>query len=197
MILVEPEDMYEFFQEHRPELSEDSILVATEEKYGIEIFLEAQGGHPALSVMIEDNPEYTEMCVGEPDLRYTASRIYDDYLYNYVNNYACMSIEKEEEKEPIAGEEIYARELDLEDATCAFLEVALENSGISSISLTDDEVSDIMNHFLEYIARRHEIDIYRPMFLETEDGGVDFEEFPYELIDFEDEGNPVYAPFND
>lgn len=196
MILVEPENMYEFFLEHRPELSEESILVAADEVYGIEIFLEAQGGHPALTVMIEDNPEYTEMCVGEPDLRYTASRIYDEYLYNYVNNYACMCLEEEKDNEAIAGEDMFERELDLEDAMCAFLEVALANSGVSSLSLTDDEIQDITDHILEYIARRHQIDIYRPMFLETDDGG-EYHEFPYEFIEFEDGDNPVYAPFND
>ena len=56
--------------------------------------------------------------------------------------------------------------------------------------LIEDVIEDCKEHFLEYMYRKHHLDIYRPMELEDDDG-VFFKEYPYEYIEFSDA--PLYS----
>ena len=57
----------------------------------------------------------------------------------------------------------------------------------------EEIADDVKEHTLEYIARRHGLPIYRPMYLEDEDGKDFYSEYPYEEMIFEDY-NPIYEP---
>ena len=62
---------------------------------------------------------------------------------------------------------------------------------------TDEDIiataaDDIKEHVLEYIARKHRLPIYRPMYLEGEDGKDFYSEYPYEEMIFD--YNPIYEP---
>ena len=59
--------------------------------------------------------------------------------------------------------------------------------------IINDIVEDVKEHTLEYIARKHGMPIYRPMYLEGEDGTDFYSEYPYEEMIFED-CNPIYDP---
>ena len=57
----------------------------------------------------------------------------------------------------------------------------------------DDAIVDVKEHMLEYMARKPGLLIYRPMYLEDEDGKDFYSEYPYEEMIFED-CNPIYDP---
>lgn len=201
-IFVTPEEMWSYFQEKKNVLMSGNMIgVARNETAGIEVFIEYNNGHPLFSVYIDDEFEYSEMAMDEVDCRYTVGRIYDDYIHNYIRNYIGRELDEiimDDEKEdyPVSTmaieDEIYERDLELDDAIADFLEVVLRNSTYSYLSFADDELQDMKDHFLEYLARKYDVDIYRPMFLEGENGTEEFFEYPYGEISYEDEGNPIY-----
>lgn len=201
-IFVTPEEMWSYFQEKKDVLQSGNMIgIASNELAGIEVFLECDNGHPLFSVYIDDEFEYSEMAMDEVDCRYTVGRIYDDYIRNYIRNYIGKELDEivedvEEEEIPASTatieDEIYERDVELDDALIDFLNVVLEKSTYSFLSFSDDELQDMKDHFLEYIARKYDIDIYRPMYLEGENGTEEFFEYPYGEISYEDEGNPIY-----
>jgi hypothetical protein len=91
-------------------------------------------------------------------------------------------------------ERIDEREEELDQATIDFLSVAIgEDFNNYDADTFGEIIEDCKEHFLEYLARKHSINVYRPMFLEDTETGEDyFTETPYEDMVFEDEDNPIY-----
>ena len=56
-----------------------------------------------------------------------------------------------------------------------------------------DKISDDIKELVcEYLYRKYNISVYRPMYLEDEDGKEFFVEHPYEHMVFNDHDNPLY-----
>lgn len=92
-------------------------------------------------------------------------------------------------------ESINEREEELDQATIDFLSVAISSDDFNNYDADTfgEIIEDCKEHFLEYLARKHSINVYRPMFLEDTETGEDyFSEIPYEDMVFEDEDNPIY-----
>ena len=53
---------------------------------------------------------------------------------------------------------------------------------------------DCLDHFIEYIARKHKVDVYRPMYIQYEGEEAEYCEYPYDELEFDDEDNPIYLP---
>lgn len=89
---------------------------------------------------------------------------------------------------------IVEREEELDQAVMDFLSVVL---GEVFDDLDADScgavTEDCKEHFLEYIARKFSLPVFRPMYLEDVDTGEDFyTDSPYEEMVFEDADNPIY-----
>ena len=88
---------------------------------------------------------------------------------------------------------ITEREDELDQAVMDFLATVLGEGFYDLDSDSNGEiVEDCKEHFLEYIARKFSISIYRPMYLEDEDGTDFYTDTPYENMVFDDEDNPIY-----
>lgn len=115
------------------------------------------------------------------------ARIIGEDLEEYFYNYSDV-----DEDEAIE-DAIIEREDELDQAIMDFLATVL---GEGFYDLDGDSsgeiIEDCKEHFLEYIARKFSISIYRPMYLEDEDGTDFYTDTPYEEMVFDDEDNPIY-----
>ena len=117
--------------------------------------------------------------------------IYETYLTDKV----VATLSELDGGELLTDEEIEGiideRECELDCAVSDFLMVVLHDYFDDLTTDYAEICDDLKEHFLEYIARKHDLPVYRPMYLEYDDGD-EFEEYPYENMEFDDEDNPVY-----
>lgn len=190
---LSPCEIWSYFQKHKQEIEKNEYIIAENEEYGVTVWLTSEEGFPCL-IVTADGYQYAEItAVSEKDCEEKAEKIYDDYLTEKF-------IEKSEEDEYTYLEQqdmIYEREAELDEAVILFIDIVLEKDaglalGIDGEKL-DDLYEDVKDHFLEYLARKYEFPIRRPMVLEDDESGEDFfVEYPYEHMVYEDKDNPVY-----
>lgn len=88
---------------------------------------------------------------------------------------------------------ISERESELDCAVWELLETVLQGVYCDDCCEDfDDMLDDLKEHFLEYMARKHDLPVYRPMILEYDDGTEELSEYPYEEMEFDDPDNPIY-----
>lgn len=214
-IIMSPEDIWDFFEEHSDGLETIMHVIAENKEYGTEICLTNDGGLPCFVVTADDVEVETATCWEKTNCIFEAKRLYDWYLtdkavqaiadaletekaqkfsdvYDDEGFYDEYDYSTEDESLLMMQEEIEDRESDLSWAIGNFLETVLSDSNVSSDEVIEIE-EDCLEHFLEYIHLKHGLDIYRPMWIKYEDGSEEFEEFPYENLAFDDEDNPIYA----
>ena len=161
-------------------------IIAENEEFGLEILLSSVNGSPTITVMADDIQQY-EITTDLFHLEDVCRLVYDKYLDNTIN-----ALSESADAAVDLRDEIDDRESELDAAVDDFLGVVLQTFGYDTADVVDEIHDDVKEHFLEYLYRKFGMDIYRPMFLEDEDGEEFFEEYPYECMEFEDEDNPIY-----
>ena len=191
--IFEPSELWGYYMKNQSEFQNLLVLIASHDNYGLEIFATRSLGQFKVEVHGDDVLLYEEDIVSAHDCNRTISRIYDEYLTDNVTSMLPDAEEDDEDDEEVDSnaEEIELREEELE---CLFNDLFIGILGTQNLNKLDDKVvEDIREHMLEYMARKHMIEIYRPMYLEDENGGEDFfVEYPYPFMVFEDEDNPMY-----
>jgi len=179
-IYIEAEDTWRYFKENEDDLENVMHLVAENEDYGVEIYLENEGGLPGFSAYVDSDLMLTERAINEKDCEITAARIYDDYLterfFETLGEHDD-SLTKVDELTIIDERE---DELDLvfED----LLHIASDGKAD-----TYEILEQVKDDVLELLYRKYKISIWRPMYLVDEDGEEFYEEYPYECMIFDDE----------
>lgn len=184
-VIVGAAEVWEYFQKNKsPTLYE---LIAEEPEYGIEIWLINNYGFPEFIVTADDIEICDEQAFEQMECEEMVSLLYNDYLTSNVISTVNNTHDEPERLSPDEEIEIRAiieREDEINDAVCELLEVLLDSYANST---TISEVfEDLKEHILEYLYREHGISVYRPMYLEDEDGEEFFEEYPYECMVFDD-----------
>lgn len=183
-ILVQPKEVWDLYLTCKDSLRETVRELANNAEYGILIYLtENNWREPCIVVEADDIEIYSEVIRNKNNATATCTRIFDDYLTDRV-------IEIISDMEDTSADYIQEREEELTDATQDFIYAVL--GGCGAIEFYEDVVEDCKEHFLEYLARRHNIAIHRPMFLVDDDGEEFYEEYPYDCMEFEDKDNPIY-----
>lgn len=195
-MLVEPDGIWQFFEENLEALQSGARLTVAERmEYGIQI-LAGFDDYPKLIVEQDEEEVYEECCFNAKDASDTLRRMSDDYL----TSKAILDAMDEEEADSVDDEdyadndlEIEVTEDDIRETTRDFI---LYVTGLSAMMISDKELEDCTNHFLEYLARKWEhTDIVRPMKLKDADTGESyFTRHPYEDIVWSDPDNPLYKP---
>ena len=183
-------DVWDYFQDAKSDLESHMHQIASNPEYGIDVYITENCGLPNIVVTADDTQVYEESAVNAHDCQKTVEKIYDDYL----TQKAIMSILGGDEEEPTALEVediIDEREIELDSAVYEFVMTAVQGAYIDDDAF-DDILEDCKEHFLEYLARKHCLPIYRPMMLEYEDGEEEISEYPYEDMEFDDPNNPLY-----
>lgn len=138
----------------------------------------------SIYVMFDGEIEYEKEVSDALECEECVSEIYALYIPDITS-------EMEDNAEAYAEETIDAREEELDQACMDFLYTAVDGFYDFDADLIGEIISDVKEHFLEYIARKHNLNIYRPMFLEDVETGEEYyTETPYEDMVFED--NPIY-----
>jgi len=181
-IIIKPEGVWGYFQRHKLELKEAMHLIAKDEALAIKIYVTEEKGFPEIILTDGDIEVYKENTENSTDCCETVSTIYDDYKEYVGLGEESYALNDELPEEYI----ILEREEELDDAFTELMLTILDEQCDPGV------MEDIKEHVLEYIARKHKLEIWRPMYLEDENGQEFYEEYPYECMEFEDEDNPIY-----
>lgn len=181
---LKPHEVWDYFIKHKEELESSMEPIAENGDFDVVIYLTNEKGSPALFIE-SSNFDSTDVYIenDEESCLIAIQDAYKTYLTDEVVNVIMESVEADRE------DDIEDRESDLTSITTRFIEDILGESPILYSDLIEDVIEDCKEHFLEYMYRKHHLDIYRPMELEDDDG-VFFEEYPYEYIEFSDA--PLY-----
>lgn len=185
-ITIPSSDVWGYCQSNKSALSSSMHEIASNFDYGISVYVTTtEDGNFGIVVTSEDDEIYSESLLNPSGCKEIVNYVYDTYLTGKVVD---LLTNEEEYTEAEIQDQIDERELELDDAVYSLLDVVFDNGYINF----DDIIEDVKEHILEYIARKHNIPIRRPMYLQDEDGTDFYEEYPYEHMIFDDEGNPIY-----
>lgn len=185
-IIVPPEEIWDFFIENKKKLSDTMMLVAENNELGTDIYMTETDG--TLTLVIDSvNVNTEEFPIKKrDDAVVVTSNVYELYLTDKI--LTVMSEEDEDAREYAISEQ----EDNLTMLTTDYLENILGSDPVIFMDNFSDIIEDCKEHFLEYMHRKHKLNIYRPMILEDEKGETFFEEYPYDCMVFEDKNNPIY-----
>lgn len=195
-INLKADEVWEYYQAHKEDCRTHMMMIASCKDFGIEIYITEENQNK-LSVIVEadDAEVYREYAYSKLDCEITIRKIYGLYLTEKALDALTAPMEPPED-ERFDDEEIQTkienRETELQIIFENLIADVVGESALNDLEVSDDAVSDIKEHVLEYIARKHNMPVYRPMYLEDEDGKDFYEEYPYECMVFEDEDNPMY-----
>lgn len=194
-ITVLAPDVWGYFQENKADLESHMHQIATNPEYGVEIFVTEDSDLPSIVVTADDVQLYKEIAVNERDCKETVEKIYDDYLTSKVVTLLSGSEDIDDYLTALDIDDmIEERESELDTAIYELVLTAMQGSYYDDYTSDfDDILEDCKEHFLEYMARKHGLPIYRPMILEYDDGTEEMSEFPYEDMEFDDPDNPLYT----
>lgn len=200
-IRVPHDKTWGFFFENRKKLYNKMLLLAlnTEvEGTTTSIYMSEEDGFPQFVVFVDDEPVcMTEACNAKQCVQ-EAKDLYDQYIYELYDG-DPMGEEDEEDDTPATESD---EEIENERSIC-YSEDALDQAFgglLETIAEQDyyqrpdaDKISDDIKELVcEYLYRKYGISVYRPMYLEDEDGKEFFVEHPYEHMVFDDPQNPLY-----
>lgn len=203
-ISVPANEVWDYFQKNKSDLKSRMHLIAENKEYGIEVYVTEEHDLPNIVVTADDIQVMSSNVIDEKDCYDVVS-----YAYEYFLTERVVSTVGYDDYDPYRGsydngsyydeamaerECVEDREDELRYAMSDFLITVLRGS-----SFEDDETAvqieeDCLEHFIEYIARKHNIDVYRPMYIQYEGEDVEYCEYPYGVLEFKDEDNPIYMP---
>lgn len=192
-IILEPSEVWGYYQTNKTDLYSLMHEIASCVEYGISVYLSInEKNNPCIIVEADSVEIYSEVVSDAIDCETTVRKIYDEYLTNKAIEILSDLSEKNTQNELDKEDIISAREEELDTFIYEFvMNVIGDEMCLDGYDL-DDIFDDLKEHFLEYMARKHKLLIFRPMYLEDENGKDFYEEYPYECMEFEDEENPIY-----
>lgn len=213
-IIVQASEVWGYFQKKKSDLFGTMILIAENPEYGTEIYISNDCGYPDITVTADNMAVAEEIPTNQTQCYLTMIDLYNDYLTVRAVK-LLAEIERDLEKVTMKGSEeelgesdacseissvltkedeleiIEDREDWLDLAVSDFIAVATDETLWHDDPHYGEIIEDVKDHFCEYLARKHNLPVRRPMYLEYPDG-VKFEEYPYENMEFEDKYNPIY-----
>ena len=198
LIHYDPTEIWDIFQCDKEKLRNTMKEIAENPDFDVTIFLtETDRGtqmFPNIVVYMEGDQLYEEAAVNEGDCIQTVRKIYFEYLTEdrIINNVIASSDKNADDTDHDIQDDIDKREDELDDAVFNFLTNILD-CPLECITEEADEIyEDFKEHALEYLARKWDLKIFRPMILEDENGEEFLEEYPYDVMEYDDPDNPLY-----
>lgn len=182
-IILYPSEVWGFFQNHKIELERGLYRIA--ENTNLKVSISNDDG--SLKIVVVSADDCILDVAWANDERECQNIVGDIYLRHL--GYVDDEIDLDDEDVYINQEIIAERENEIDVLFQNFLFDLLPDTDEDIIATAAD---DIKEHVLEYIARKHRLPIYRPMYLEGEDGKDFYSEYPYEEMIFD--YNPIYEP---
>lgn len=183
-IILEPSEVWDYFENNVGELHSSYHLIASNDEYGAEIYITVNSyGEAQIIAELDGDRMETTTVFNAEECEKVCRSVYDDYL---TPSAVSSATQVEYDEGDMENEEnlIEIRESELDDAVYDFLMVALDGEYQEDM---DAIIETAKEHFLEFIAREMKLPVYRPMHLADEDGEEFFSEYPYECMVFDDE----------
>jgi hypothetical protein len=192
-IHIEPDKTWSFFKANPKRMNDEMVAVAENDETEYAVYLTDDGfRHPLFVVCKGDKQIYEEDATSAADCADTAKRLYAQHLFPVTQSKSGLhpignedmweAMHSADDIEPTEQEDtIYEREDELILALSDFLQVAL--CCPEDVELDDmygsNIVTQILDGFCEYLSNEHCISIYRPTFLQGENGEDIYTEYPY------------------
>lgn len=170
-IMVSANDLWDYCMEYRDELQTITHEVARNIDTGTTVYVTVDSidnDFFDIIVMRDDEELFCEPFTTEGEAFELATYVYQEFVdvsvsslihdLNYLND----------------EDRIFERETELDEAVQGFLDIAYTQERFSW-----EEIYEIKDHFLEYLATVYREDIYRPCEMEDENGEVYIEDYPY------------------
>lgn len=183
-IYVEPECVWEYFKQNEKDIDNSMVVIAENTKYGVEVYISKRGLCPELLVALDTEEIDSQVCIGEEECADIARYFYEEYLSDESAGVLLGDFEDTSPSDEAMM--IDDRELEIDDAVYALLYTLLGDEGIE-YGYIDDLCEDLKDRMCSFLYTDYDISIYRPMYLETEDGTNEFYEYPYPEMDSDDD----------
>lgn len=172
-ILVQPEDLWSYYHEHKSTMQYVPEVIASDDSLGVEVLLSAYGEYATVTVLV-DNETVFEQDIFSSDEAEEVAR----------EAYAFLEDDGDEVSEMLAIDD---RETELDQAVYDLLEVVVQDAEtLIPAEMRDEAYERIKDLVCETLYKEFGVSVYRPMYLEDDDGVTSYEEFPYEEMDFDD-----------
>lgn len=186
-VRVKPENVWSFYIENRRTLAQKMLLLAANDDLEASVYITDEDGLPQFYVFCGDDPIFQLEGHSAAECEETAKNLYEDYLSDDQEALAVAEDSGKSKEE----DTISKREDELDDAFGNLLE-AISTADYYRRPDADNVCDDIKELVCEYLYRKYGISVYRPMYLEDEDGKDFYAEYPYEHMVFDDPDNPLY-----
>lgn len=195
-VMYDPDEIFEVFQDEKDELvkQEEFIEVANSACFSIYLSCLKTSSGQIKGVMTVESDGYTieeDFFENEKECVDIFEKAYLNYIFvddvEIIESAIGDSAYSDGKLDTFYLDEIEQREWDLDIAVVNFIE-EISDTG-TSCDLTDKNIEEIKDHFLEYLYRRFHIDIYRPMEIVMPDGTEVYEDYPYSKLQFDDSRN--------
>ena len=171
-IYVYPAELWSYITEHRDFVESHIVVIAEDFDTGIEVALETDlSSRLMLSVMRDGKEEESKRITAKEDAMTTCR----DYYARYFKP-AQDTQDADEEDDDYLQMEIDQREGILCSALEDFVDLAADQS--CDFTLSEDDMQMMLDDVLTIIAD-YGVPVYRPFFIECEDGTTEFVEYPY------------------
>lgn len=200
VVHLKSSDAWSFFQKNKVRLGKEMVVIAENTDTDHTICLEEEQGLPLVSVYRADKRLCEEGAVSEKDCEDTVKGVYFKYLFPVKVVVADLPakgkneveeddglLEEDISPEQMIEDEIYLREDSLEFAVTDFLEVLLSCSGPEQIKkLYGDIIQDFLDRVCTVLAEDFLISVYRPTWIDDDEGNPQYVEYPYLDVDDDD-----------
>ena len=187
-IVLYPSGVWEYFQNHKDELKDNMLKIAESPNGSWEVWISSEDDNLRIIVTdMDDDIIDVGWATSESECKEVTCDIYACYI-----SYFEGDEDNTDSEDDYINKEIIAEREDEIDVLFRNMLFDLLDKSVAE-DVIEEIADDVKEHTLEYIARRHGLPIYRPMYLEDEDGKDFYSEYPYEEMIFEDY-NPIYEP---
>lgn len=208
IISTPPNMVFELYQ--ALERNGDREEIARNDAYSVVIFISREFDSPEFVVELDNDPIYSESI--NDDEREIPPEVWCEEratkLFTLCLSYTVFELLEDgpsygdEEYEPVYSNDdetseledmMYDREEELDDHLEGLLDIVTRYSGRCLSSKEERNIiDDSKDKLLEYLARKYQINIWRPMYLRDENGEVFMEEYPYGHLIFDEKVDDIF-----
>lgn len=187
-VVYKPDEVWDYFLDNCEDMviQGEEHMIAESNEY--KIYITSSEDCTTGIVRVYDTPDedlVSEDLFGEPECESIISKLYKDF-----------GIDKHKDTKDLFEEhkdEIIDSEENLTDAVTYFIHEAVSatvptcrlSTMKNDLGITDEEIEEAKNHFLEYLYIKLGIDLYRPMIVQFDDGEKFFEH-PYSHLELDE-----------
>ena len=190
-VVYKPEEVWDYFLDNCEDMVEkgEEHMIAESLDRSNRIYITSSDDCTTAIIRVYDIDEdlVSEDLAGESECESTISKLYKDFGMYKKDKDTKKSLFEEHKDEILDSED------NLTDAVTYFIHEAVSatvptcrlSTMKHDLGITDEEIEEAKNHFLEYLYIKLGIDLYRPMIVQFDDK-EEFFEHPYSHLELDE-----------